>query len=491
MLINAPSPKFKANSRHSADYNRQKIEYGLLQGTYPDGLAAAEPDSDQFESSKKITRGASPVQQRLLVPGSSRDSVSSDVNALSGAASPTSKGQKSIQSISSRLHHRWKNLFSKTNCSEPVESIRFYRADRPYFDLGNFGRVKFTLDGQEWPTSEHYYQSQKFIHHPELQEKIRKTASPTAIYHLAHKHSAKVRPDWETVKDQVMRQAVVEKFRQNEDARLLLLSTGSLKLIESSPTDTYWGEGANGSGQNRLGQILEETREQLKLEFPRYAQQLEALEYLVPVAKQKDSYLLTPYPRVLHPLLDKLRSSGKGEDAAQYLQKAVREIPGFEKDFLIDNQYAFQGMRFLLSTQVNQSGYIDVLKKSRQLRLNAMPQLVETINVDPYYCVVVSSMPGEASAKGLIPYIGNEKNVSSEVARKFFKELEQLSLPSKSREGRDLPGYYVPSLSSKEPGLLVSPGFDRMYLNSLKGALPMEPSARGARLNETRRLLGL
>lgn len=43
-----------------------------------------------------------------------------------------------------------------------VEVIEFYLAGDAYGEFSNFARLPITLGGQRWPTSEHYFQGQKF-----------------------------------------------------------------------------------------------------------------------------------------------------------------------------------------------------------------------------------------------------------------------------------------------------------------------------------------
>jgi ribA/ribD-fused uncharacterized protein len=50
-----------------------------------------------------------------------------------------------------------------------------------------------------------------------------------------------LRADWEQVKDNVMRKAVYQKFRQNPRLKDLLLSTNQALLIEHTNRDAYWG----------------------------------------------------------------------------------------------------------------------------------------------------------------------------------------------------------------------------------------------------------
>ena len=68
------------------------------------------------------------------------------------------------------------------------------------------------------------------------------------------------RKDWEGVKIDVMRKALLAKFIQHDDLRKMLKSTGKRKLVERSPHDKFWGDGGDGSGQNWLGQLLMEIR---------------------------------------------------------------------------------------------------------------------------------------------------------------------------------------------------------------------------------------
>ena len=44
----------------------------------------------------------------------------------------------------------------------------------------------------------------------------------------------------------------------------LLLSTGDALIIEHSRRDRYWGDGGDGSGANKLGQILMRVRGELR-----------------------------------------------------------------------------------------------------------------------------------------------------------------------------------------------------------------------------------
>lgn len=142
--------------------------------------------------------------------------------------------------------------------------VYFYDVhENPYGCFTNFSRDGFELDGDWWPTSEHYFQAQKFVGTSHA-ERIRKLPTPRDAFNTAQSLKHLVRPDWLKVRDDVMRKAVLRKFEFNPGIKAVLLATGDALLVENSPVDNYWGCGADGKGQNRLGQILMEVRAQLR-----------------------------------------------------------------------------------------------------------------------------------------------------------------------------------------------------------------------------------
>lgn len=81
---------------------------------------------------------------------------------------------------------------------------------------------------------------------------------------MGRERTRPLHPDWEQIKDDIMRKALLRKFETHGDIREILLSTGDAEIVENSPIDYYWGCGANGSGKNRLGIILMEVRDILR-----------------------------------------------------------------------------------------------------------------------------------------------------------------------------------------------------------------------------------
>jgi ribA/ribD-fused uncharacterized protein len=142
------------------------------------------------------------------------------------------------------------------------ERIEFYRVGDPYGFLSNFAPYPFTVDGKLWPTSEHYFQAQKFAGHPE-EERVRNAPSASEAAKLGRGLSG-LRADWESVKDDVMLAALRAKFSQHEKLRRNLLATGDRQLVEHTTNDVYWADGGDGSGRNRLGELLMQVRAELR-----------------------------------------------------------------------------------------------------------------------------------------------------------------------------------------------------------------------------------
>lgn len=144
-----------------------------------------------------------------------------------------------------------------------VREIKFYRSSDPFGWMSNFARFPIELDGKDWPTSEHYYQAQKYLD-PQLQERVRLASGPGQAALIGRDRDLPLREDWDEVKDDVMRKVVAAKFAQHEELAYELVATGDAILIEHTKNDTYWADGGNGKGKNMLGVILMEVRDGLR-----------------------------------------------------------------------------------------------------------------------------------------------------------------------------------------------------------------------------------
>jgi len=140
-----------------------------------------------------------------------------------------------------------------------MEPVYFYVPNAENGCFSNFSPHGFELDGTYWKTSEHYFQAQKFVG-TDYAELVRKAATPKQAAEIGRRRDLPLRTDWEQVKDDVMRRAVLKKFATHADIRTILLSTGERDIVENAPNDYYWGCGRDGMGKNRLGEILMETR---------------------------------------------------------------------------------------------------------------------------------------------------------------------------------------------------------------------------------------
>jgi N-glycosidase YbiA len=159
--------------------------------------------------------------------------------------------------------------------------IRFFRRDREMFGfLSNFCEAPIAIDGEIWRSTEYYYQAQKSFD-PEFQNAIRQAGGPGHVKRLASFPSPDrpaglrkqswfdgrtelIRADWQEAKFAVMERAVQAKFTQNADLRAALLATGDARIVEDSESDSYWGIGPDGGGENRLGVLLMKLRDDLR-----------------------------------------------------------------------------------------------------------------------------------------------------------------------------------------------------------------------------------
>ncbi|NCJ05793.1 DUF1768 domain-containing protein [Synechococcales cyanobacterium C] len=189
-------------------------------------------------------------------------------------------------------------------------TILFYKADGPYGCFSNFSPHPIRLQGRIWLTSEHYYQAHKYINSPHaaLCEQIRQASSPEMAAALGRDPRYAVRLDWEAVKLQVMYTAVFTKFSSHPDIRAVLVGTEDEPIVEDSPSDSYWGWGADHQGHNYLGRLLMQVREQLRLAKP--TEQGFHPEYLTSDRLAKPSQIVGWSPEPTNPKLHHSDSLG-------------------------------------------------------------------------------------------------------------------------------------------------------------------------------------
>ncbi len=91
-------------------------------------------------------------------------------------------------------------------------TINFYSVNDEYGCFSNFAPYPIRLDGKNWPTTEHYFQAQKFEDSTH-QEAIRTTKSPMIAARMGRDRKKKLRRDWESVKVSIMTEAVPRQIR--------------------------------------------------------------------------------------------------------------------------------------------------------------------------------------------------------------------------------------------------------------------------------------
>jgi len=146
--------------------------------------------------------------------------------------------------------------------NEDGQAAVFCKAKDAWGCYGNMaGGYAFTdpATGLVWKNSEAWYQAQRFVGLPALQEEIRQTSNGWLAKKLAHEHVSESRQDWLEVNVDLMVDAVALKAT-NERFAAELLASGEKVIVELSMRDEFWGAKPIGNGvlrgANMLGQIL-------------------------------------------------------------------------------------------------------------------------------------------------------------------------------------------------------------------------------------------
>jgi ribA/ribD-fused uncharacterized protein len=142
--------------------------------------------------------------------------------------------------------------------------VYFYHQNEPFGEFSNFYSAPIELDGYTWPTTEHYFQAQKFISDETHFQNVLKLATPREAFNYVRTYKSSVRSDWAHVKDDIMFKACMAKFQQHPKLKELLLSTNDRTLVEHTTNDSYWGDGGDGTGRNQLGITLMKVRDYLQ-----------------------------------------------------------------------------------------------------------------------------------------------------------------------------------------------------------------------------------
>ena len=146
----------------------------------------------------------------------------------------------------------------------PGDALFLDRQD-PREPLAAYSRHGFDLDGDHWPSVEHYFQAMKFDD-PLLRQKVRNAPHPREAAGIARRYFWKVRRDWKKIRRVVMTRATYIKCRTHPDVAATLLATDDRALVEQSLYDHYWGCGRDQRGENHYGKVLMDVRRRLREE---------------------------------------------------------------------------------------------------------------------------------------------------------------------------------------------------------------------------------
>jgi len=137
----------------------------------------------------------------------------------------------------------------------------------PYRWLSNFEMVEVTMpDGITYPSTEHAFQAHKIL---DLKARRNIAALPSPREAKKLGRHLKLREDWEEVKFDVMLTALRLKFKYPH-LREKLLATGRSQLVEGNTWgDRVWGV-CDGEGENHLGRLLMQVRDELRGALPKF-----------------------------------------------------------------------------------------------------------------------------------------------------------------------------------------------------------------------------
>jgi ribA/ribD-fused uncharacterized protein len=149
-------------------------------------------------------------------------------------------------------------MSSATSVPSTKTVINDFRGEFSF--LSNLYESTIYVDGERYASVEHAYQAHKTLD-PWSRKLVREARTSRDAKRLGK--SVTLRGDWEAIKVDLMRSFVRKKF-ENPFLRPLLLATGDADLVEGNTWgDTFWGV-CRGEGQNWLGRLLMEVRDEIK-----------------------------------------------------------------------------------------------------------------------------------------------------------------------------------------------------------------------------------
>ena len=141
------------------------------------------------------------------------------------------------------------------------EIIGFY--PREFYPLDNFSSFKVEYKGYLYSSAEEAYQAAHFIDTaPEIAEQIKNSHSAHEAQKIYFANKDKQDKEWSKKALTVMKEILICKIEQNPYVLKKLLETKDYPIAEDSPKDDYWCWGSDRTGENNLGKLWMELREE-------------------------------------------------------------------------------------------------------------------------------------------------------------------------------------------------------------------------------------
>ena len=136
-----------------------------------------------------------------------------------------------------------------------------------YFFLSNFYPCRVLYEGIEYDSTEHAFVAAKS---EDVRDREYIATIGSAGKAKQYGRRLILRPGWDSMRIQVMRDIVSIKFSSPGYLHNALLDTGDEELVEGNYWgDTFWGQCPIGTGENNLGKILMEIRSEKLYSLPR------------------------------------------------------------------------------------------------------------------------------------------------------------------------------------------------------------------------------
>lgn len=142
-------------------------------------------------------------------------------------------------------------------------------------EFSNWYPSEFTVDDVTFNCGEQFMMYQKAIlfNDQEIASKILEESHPAYQKAFGRKVKNFDPKMWDSVKYDIVKKGLREKFTQNPDLKKCLLDLKGYSFVEASPEDRVWGIGYRASdalsnihhwGENLLGKILTELSQEIE-----------------------------------------------------------------------------------------------------------------------------------------------------------------------------------------------------------------------------------